>query len=238
MLELSVKYISFERKGWEFSQPFLFSVFFSKRHMNRILFIICSSLFWNLNSFAQEKEPDLKHLFNEFHVSVNHGIPLYPEDRTFFGTGFGAGKVFRAEKIVAFRSGLELQLFHCWQSNSDDPKPYSENIHSYFVDFSVPLALRINISHFFVEFGGNVGVGVGGRKHETVYSSSMGQAVMTVQKSRTGSGFWLGPAFGIGTLIPLNERMDLLIRPDVQLNWQIYNGMDLYGRLCIGVHLK
>nr|WP_294857973.1 hypothetical protein [uncultured Fluviicola sp.] len=180
----------------------------------------------------------MKHLFNEFHASVNHGIPLYTEDRTFFGTGLGAGKVFRAEKIVAFRSGLELQLFHCWQANDPSHFTNGSNIHSYFVDLSVPVIMRINISHFFVELGGNVGVGVGGRKQETTYSSSTGQTVMTVQKSRTGSGFWLGPAFGIGTLIPLNERLDLLIRPDVQLNWQIYGGMDLYGRLSVGIHLK
>ena len=206
--------------------------------MRILLFFI---LIGSLNGvIAQEKEQPLKNLFNEFHASVNHGIPLFMQDRTFFGVGLGANKVFRSDKIVAFRTGLELQLFHSWQANGDPSHfSYTENIHSYFLDLSVPLALRMNINHLFVEVGGNIGVGVGGQRRETYSSFPLGQpTVTTEQKTKTGSGFWLGPAVGIGTLISLNERLDLLIRPDVQLNWQIYDGLNLYARLCVGIHLK
>jgi hypothetical protein len=205
--------------------------------MKSLLFVI--ALILSKWSFGQEKKL-FKDYFNEFHVSVNHGIPLFPADRTFFGGGLGISHVFCADKIISFRTGLDFQLFHEWDEFGE-PAHYSsvKNIHYFFVDLSAPLMMRLNVSRFFVEFGANVGVGVGGRMRSTVSSYTPYQPTTTTeQKSRTGSGFWFGPALGIGTLIPLNEKLDLLVRPDIQLNWNIFEHMNLYGRLCVGIRLK
>ena len=87
-----------------------------------------------------------------------------------------------------------------------------------------------------------MGTGVVGWERYTNYSFPMGQpTVQTEQKQGWSSGFFLGSMAGIGGLIPLNERMDLLIRPDVGANFYFYSDdglIYLYGRLCIGIHLK
>lgn len=57
-------------------------------------------------SFAQEKEQPLKNLFNEYHISVNHGIG----DGS-FGGGVGVNHVFHPDKVVSFRTGLDFQFF-------------------------------------------------------------------------------------------------------------------------------
>lgn len=203
-----------------------------------LLVLICMQLF---PAFGQEKEPSLKNLFNEFHVSANHGIPLYSKNRSFFGAGLGANKVFRSEKIIAFRTGLEFQLFHTWD-DVGDPSHFSaiKNIHRTGIDLNVPIMLRINIQKMFIELGGNIGTGVVGWERYTNYSFPMGQpTVQTEQKQGWSSGFFLGSTAGMGGLIPLNEKMDLLIRPDVGANLYFYGGfLHLYGRLCIGIHLK
>ncbi|MNJ82984.1 hypothetical protein D3C87_03970 [compost metagenome] len=190
------------------------------------------------SSFSQEKEQKLKNLFNEFHVSVNHGIG---SGRTFFGAGLGANKVFRAEKIVAFRTGIEFQLFHTWD-DVGDPSHFSaiKNIHRNHIDFMVPVAMRINIQRMFIELGGNVGVGVVGWERFTYLSFPLGKpTVQTERKEGWTPGFSMGLMGGIGGLIPLNEKLDLLIRPDVGASVYFHGEfLNLYARLCIGIHLK
>ena len=149
--------------------------------------------------------------------------------------------VFVAYKIVYLRAGIDFQFFHAW-ADSEDPSHYSstKNIHYTYVDLTIPILMRINIRWVFIELGGSLGAGITGQKKATVTTYSDYQApVETIIKSSWNPGFSAGPVFGIGTRIPLNEKLDLLIRPDVGAS--IYfreEFLNLYGRLCVGIHLK
>ncbi|MNU98142.1 hypothetical protein D3C71_882460 [compost metagenome] len=202
------------------------------------------SLFSTLLLWSQdvgEKVPSLKNAFNEFHASVNHGIPLSSGMRTFFGAGLGANKVFRAEKTLAFRTGVEFQFFHML-GNSGDPAHYSSvsNVHYSYSDLTIPIVLRINIGMTFIELGGNLGLGVVGQKRYMQHTYSDNQTpVETEKKESSNQGFSAGPVFGIGMLIPMNEKLDLLIRPDVGASVYFREGFaNGYVRLCIGIRLK
>lgn len=205
---------------------------------SNILVLICMQLF---SAFGQEKEPSLKKLFNEFHVSANHGIPINSGIRTFFGAGLGANKVFRSEKMIAFRTGLDFQFFHTW-GNSGDPAHYSSisNVHYSYLDLTIPVVLRINIGMTFIELGGNLGLGILGQKRYTQHTSFDNQAsTEIIKKESLNQGFSVGPVFGVGVLIPMNEKLDLLIRPDVGASVYFKEEFtNVYARLCIGIHLK
>lgn len=187
-------------------------------------------------SFTQEKEQPLRNLFNEYHVSVNHGI-----GNGFFGGGLGANHVFNPDKIVSFRTGIDFQFFHVW-GNAADPSHYSstKDIRYSYVDLNVPIIMRINIKWMFMELGGNLGIGITGQQRATVTSySDYEPPVETEIKDSWNPGISLGPVFGIGTLIPLNEKLDLMIRPDVGASVYFQQEfVNLYGRLCVGLHLK
>ncbi|MGV3613489.1 MAG: hypothetical protein ACO1N0_21195 [Fluviicola sp.] len=199
-----------------------------------VLILLCDS------SFAQGKEQPLKNLFNEFHASVNHGIL---NERTFFGGGLGVSHVFRPDKIFAVRTGLDFQFFHAWSDQGEHPSHYSStrNIHYSYVDLTIPLIMRFNIRWVFIELGGNLGVGIAGQRRATTtnYSGFQQPSVTTTSHDSWNPGVSAGLFLGIGARIPLNEKLDLLIRPDVgscmAFNQEFGN---LYARLCIGIHLK
>lgn len=202
--------------------------------MRFLLFIVLIAFFNPV--FGQDKEQPLKNLFNEFHASVNH-----PLGNGFFGGGLGANHVFRPDKICSFRTGLDFQFFHVW-GNSADPSHYSstKDVRWAYADLTIPIVMRFNIKYVFIELGGNLGIGIAGQQTATVTTYSDYQpSVENKTKDSWNSGFSVGPVFGIGTLIPLNEKLDLLIRPDVGANVYFQKEfVNLYGRLCIGIHLK
>ncbi|MGV3613487.1 MAG: hypothetical protein ACO1N0_21185 [Fluviicola sp.] len=187
-------------------------------------------------AFAQEKEQPLKNLFNEFHASVNH-----PLGNGFLGGGLGANRIFRPDKVFSFRTGLDFQFFHVW-GNAADPSHYSstKDVRWAYADLIIPIVMRFNIKYVFIELGGNLGVGIAGQQRATVTDFSNYQSfVVTNTKDSWSSGFSIGPMFGVGTLIPLNEKMDLLIRPDIGASVHFRQEFsNFYARLCIGIHLK
>ncbi len=203
--------------------------------MRFLLFIVVMG--FSLSSFGQEKEQPLKNLFNEFHASVNHEL-----GKGFFGGGLAANHVFRPDKIVSFRTGLDFQFFHSWSDSENSHSYYSsvKDVHYSYVDLTIPIVLRINIRWVFIELGANLGVGIAGQRRATVTSYYDQQpSVVTTTKGSWNPGISVGPVLGIGARIPLNEKLDLLIRPDVGISMAFNQEFsNLYGRLCIGIHLK
>lgn len=204
-----------------------------------ILILFCSC------SFAQEKEQPLKNLFNEFHVSVNHGVL---NERTFFGGGLGASHVFRADRIVGARAGLELELFHIHAGNTNPP--YSDetrkNQHFYLTSLTFPINLRLSFGkkiRFLFELGGRGGFVVSRYSTADVLRTGPNYEAyfehVKTNKVAVGLGT-VGLNSGIGALIPLNEKLDLLVRPDFGVNLFFFDDprIHFYGRLCIGIHLK
>ncbi|MDR0803201.1 hypothetical protein [Fluviicola sp.] len=212
-----------------------------KSKINIKLWLIFGFTLMFLSSvFSQEKK---QKPVNEFHVSVNHGIPLSSLERTFFGVGLGVSHVFHSEKVAAFRTGLEFQFFHAWAGSLADHSHYSSssNVHYSYVDFTIPLLLRINISWAFIELGVCFGTNLFGQERATVTSYYDYQpSIQTTGKRAWNPGISAGPVAGIGILIPLNEKLDLLIRPDagVSAYFREEQYMNLYARLCVGIHLK
>lgn len=201
----------------------------------------------SVNGFSQEKEQKLKNLFNEFHVSVNHGLPFSSEERTFFGGGLGANHVFRADKIVGARTGLELDFFHFWERDAGPPESgqVKKNQHFYFTTISIPANLQLNFGRnirFSFEVGARLGiVAYMIYTADVLRTGSSYGPYGTFEYERTSKVFrsgFVGLNSGIGAKIPLNERMDLLIRPTIQINGYSIDMMKLYGQLQVGLHLK
>lgn len=189
---------------------------------------------FSISCFAQEKEQPLKNLFNEYHVSVNHGIG----DGS-FGGGLGVNHIFHPDKVISFRTGLDFQFFSN-QTYSTPPSHFGSPYDYYcsYVDLTIPLIMRINIKWVFIELGGNLVAGIAGQKRGilTYYSQPL---LETTTKDSWNPGFSVGPVLGIGARIPLNEKLDLLIRPDVGASISLDREFgNLYGRLCVGIHLK
>ncbi|TSJ45530.1 hypothetical protein [Fluviicola chungangensis] len=189
-----------------------------------LLFVLIGSLNF---TFGQEKEQPLKNLFNEYQISINHGAA---NPRTFFGGGLGAGHVFRSDKTVGSKVGLEADFFHFW--NGEITPPYSNeprrNQHYYSTNISVPFAFQLNFGtpiHFLIELGGRLGVNVHTQYSADVYqtaidSESFGK--FEYEKTTLSLGAFLGLNGGVGVIIPLNERCNLVLKPDVGLN--LYSG--------------
>lgn len=212
-----------------------------------LIFLLSSSI----SSFAQEnKKIQFKDYFNEFHASVNHGIPFGGYTRTFFGGGLGMSHVFRADKIVGARAGLELDMVHFWDKGgfSHVSEQTDLNQHFYLTALTIPLNLRINFgknTRFLFELGGRAGFVVSGYYMADVLKSEPGiepANLEHIKSPRAPVGFGtVGLNAGIGTLIPLNEKLDLLIRPDFGANLFFLDEatrINPYARLCVGIHLK
>ncbi|MDR0803202.1 hypothetical protein [Fluviicola sp.] len=215
-----------------------------------LCFFVCLPFF---SVFGQEKK--FKDYFNEFHVSLNHGVPFYllysglvPEERTFFGGGLGISHVFRADRVVGARAGLELECFHIWDRGGFPPEfDYAvKNRHFYLTNLTIPINLRLSFgrkTRFIFELGGRFGlilfpVVVADVGH---YSSDWEGEVFVREKRAGNVGLGIaGLNTGIGMNVPLNEKLDLLIRPDAGANLFSLEDtrINLYGRLCVGIHLK
>lgn len=214
--------------------------------MKQLFFFVLLLQF--LPAFCQEKERRPGVLINEYHVSANHGIPLYSDDRTFFGGGLGISHVFRPNRVVGARIGLEADFFHIWKGNTQPPESDKtrQNQHFYLTKVSLPVNLRITLgrkARFLIELGGRFGLIVSAYyTADVLQTGSDYETFFEHQKTAhgpVGLGFF-GLNSGIGTLIPLNEKLDLLIRPDVGANLYFRETADLnlYARLCIGIHIK
>lgn len=209
-----------------------------------VLFLVVS-----FSGFTQEKKKRFKDYFNEFHVSINHGVSLNANDQAFFGGGLGMSHVFREDRTVGARAGLELELFHVTDYNAGPPESDEarSNQHFYLTSLTIPLNLRINFGekkNIFLELGGRAGFVVFGYYTADVLqtganSESYSKHVKTF-KAPVGLGT-VGLNSGIGTTLSLNEKLDLVIRPDFGANlffFDYHNRIYLYGRLCVGIHLK
>ncbi len=190
--------------------------------MRFLIFIISILLFFS--SFGQEvKSQPLKNLFNEYQVSINHGVA---NPRTFFGAGLGASHIFRPDKVIGSRVGLEADFFHFW--NGEIAPPYSNeprrNQHYYSTNISVPFTLQLNFGNrtrFLFELGGRLGVNVHTQYSADVYQTAIGSesyGKFAYEKTILSLGAFLGLNAGIGVIIPLNEKCSLSFKPDVGLN--------------------
>ena len=213
--------------------------------MRSLLFI--GLLVLSFPGFTQEKKT-FKDYFNECHASVNHGIPFGGYTKTFFGGGLGMSHVFRADKIVGARAGLELDFFHFWDEGGFDHflEQTSVNQHFYLTTLTLPIHLRISFgkkTRFLFELGGRAGFVVLGHCIADVQQTGPNYETyferVKTYKASVGLGT-VGLTSGIGTLIPLNEKLDLIIRPDLGANLFFLNDIRInpYVRLCIGIHLR
>lgn len=202
---------------------------------------------FSLCALAQENKT-FKDYFNELHISINHGVSLNANERAFFGGGLGMSHVFRTDKVVGARTGLELDCFHVQIGNSSPPESDEtrQNQHFYITSLGLPINLRLSFgkrTRFLFELGGRFGLIVSGcytadvlrigPNYETYYER------VKTNKGPVGLGT-IGFNTGIGSLIPLNEKLALLIKPDFGANLFFFDnpGIHLYGRLCVGIHLK
>lgn len=204
---------------------------------------------WFLSiAFGQEKKLNFKDYFNEFYVSVNHGIPfLYDNEKAFFGGGLGMSHVFRADRVVGARAGLELDFFHFWNDQlAKEPISQSKyNQRFNLTNLSIPVNLQLNFgkkTRFLFEFGGRLGVLAHMNYSANVYTPGSKMSPYgtfeDVHIKRFAAGVFFGLNTGIGARIFLNEKLDLLIRPDLQANSYSLELIYLHARLCIGIHLK
>jgi len=214
--------------------------------MKKVLLIsfICSFQ----SVFAQERSLQFKDYFNEFHIAVNHGIPMSANKRSFFGGGLGISHVFRADKLVGARGGLELEFFHILGPDTYPPESADtrKNQHFYLTSLTIPLNIRFSFgkrTRFLFEFGGRGGFIVLGHYTADVLKTNPNQESYfehtKTNKAPLGLGT-VGLNSGFGVSVPLNEKLDLLVRPDVGANlyFMDQSKVQLYGRLCVGIHLK
>lgn len=214
--------------------------------MKVLLVTVLITLF---NSGLAQDKKQFKDYFNEFHVSVNHGIPMLGNSRTFFGGGLGMSHVFRADRTVGARAGLELECFHVTNYNVGPPESdkVRQNQHFYLTSLTLPLNLRISFGEkkrVFFELGGRLGFIVFGYYTADILQTGPNNESYFehVKTSKTPAGLGtVGLNSGIGTSILLNEKLDLVIHPDfganlffLEPNERIY----LFGRVCVGIHLK
>lgn len=168
----------------------------------------------------------------EFHGSVNYPIA----DQTFPGAGLGTNILFREEKLVNFKIGLEINYFHTWAETNYGAK-YGD--HHYGV-LSVPAMVRFTTGEKhkgFFEMGTYVGIGFG--QSETGYYS------FNQQYETYFPGVVITPAVGFGGRFSLSERIDLLLKPEFALTLTEFDLDDrlfetnyFYARFCVGIHLK
>lgn len=155
--------------------------------------------------------------------------------------------VFRADRTVGARAGLELDFFHFWDNGGFDHilEQTIINQHLYLTALSIPINLRINLGkrkNFHVELGGRLGFNLYSfYEADILHYDSNSQSSYFVHERNPGGpvGFaFAGVNSGIGYLIPLNEKLDFLIRPTLQMNIYDLDGLHVYTQLNLGIHLK
>lgn len=190
----------------------------------------------------------------EIHFSANHPLSTNPQDRTFYGGGFGANLVFRDAHVLSFKTGLETNFFHTWNKSAYVGKMASStNVHYNYWNLSIPVLLRLNVGQkvkFFMEAGVYLGIPLTGNATSTYYSYPMFpgdvKTVETRQEEYEGY-FSLTPAVSLGGIFPVSERMDLFLRTEFLFqknvsaqDWPIsnFNEKFYYVRLCLGVRIN
>lgn len=191
----------------------------------------------------------MKDLFNEYALSVNHGLGA---PKTFFGTGLGANHVFRPDRVIGSRIGLEVDFYHFLNAGVSGPdfNKYESrsNQHFHALNLSVPVALQFNFGHsvrYFFEMGAHLGINVYTRYSADVTHSNYNSPTI---KEHVNSKLILGPLFGlnagIGVRIPFNERLSFLIKPGIGA--QVYfeslsssgvSSGNAYAKLTLGILL-
>ena len=208
-----------------------------------LVFILVSFL---SGSFAQKGKHRFKEYFNEFHVSINHGIPWYGNNRTFFGGGMGMSHVFGSDRVVGARASLDLDFFHFWDNGGFDHflEQTILNQHLYMTSLSLPINLRINLGekkNWHIELGGRLGFNLYAFYEADILHSDSNNPPYFVHERHPGGpvgSVFAGANSGIGYRIPYNEKVDFLIRPTLQMNIYDLDRLHFYTQLNLGIHLK
>jgi hypothetical protein len=190
----------------------------------------------------------------ELHFSANHPLSSNPEDRTFYGGGFGANLVFRDNKPLSFKTGLEANFFHTWNKSVYLGHTSGEsNVHYNLWNLSIPVLLRLNVGQkakFFLEAGAYLGIPLAGSTTSTYHLDATypgGTNVNELRKEKVGGYFSVSPAVSLGGIFPVSERVDLLLKPELllQKNFGVYDGPGndfnerfVYIRLCLGIRIN
>ncbi|WP_341907746.1 hypothetical protein [Fluviicola taffensis] len=186
----------------------------------------------------------------EFHASVNHPISAKEGVRTFYGGGIGVNVIFKDTNRVSFKTGIELNYFHTWDAwlNSGNFSNQT-NIHYQYSVLSIPALVRFNFGNelnFLVEFGAYLGFSVGGEMRSDYFSNDpfSNESVNGFKHENYTPGLSITPAIGFGTRLPLSNRLELLLKPEIAFTKNENYGEDsfnkhyFYARFCAGIHLK
>lgn len=197
----------------------------------------------------------------ELHYSVNRPLG-HSETNTYYGGGIGANVLFRDTSVFNIKTGLEVNYFHTWDDGIYSSKMSSrKDLHYRYAVVAIPAFLRLTFGDrfkFFLEAGAYAGVCVAGKVRYTYtsYSSSPNDPTTTQEsKDSYNTGLSISPAIGLGTRLPLSERLDVFLKAEFAL---VIKSMRLSGntigsgyggdydfnyrykylRLCAGIHLK
>jgi hypothetical protein len=205
-------------------------------------------VFISLITQAQNRERDIPGW--EFHASVNHPISTKGGVRTFYGGGIGVNVIFKDTNRVSFKTGLELNYFHTWDSWLYSGHFSNQtNIHYQYAGLSIPALVRINFGNelnFLVEFGAYLGFSLGGemRSNYFSYDPFSSESSNGFKYEKYVPGLSITPAIGFGTRLPLSNRLELLLKPELAFVKNANYGEDsfnnhfFYARFCAGIHLK
>jgi|GEM_PF-4218815 len=202
-----------------------------------------------LCSFSQMCGQPLKDLFNEFHVSINHGVG---SERTFFGAGLGANHLFHPDRALGARIGLEADFYHfAYDGGSSPEHKYETRFNQHFnaVNVSVPVDLQVNFGYsvrYLFEMGFQLGMNIQTAYKADIYHHPMeAPATMEHIHSSISLGLLGGFNLGIGVRIPFNDAVSFLIKPSVGANAyfakvQANDGLasHAYAKLTLGILLQ
>lgn len=196
-----------------------------------ILFFLLSG-----SGFAQVDEQSLRNLFNEFHVSVNHGIG---SERNFFGAGFGVNHVFKADQVLGTRIGLQMDFYHFWNKGVSGPEfnKYESRYNQHFkaLNISVPVGLQVNFGYsvrYLFDLGAELGANAYTMYSADIHNSFNAPGVNEHINSKINLGAFLGFNLGAGVRIPFNDALSFLIKPGIGV--QAYLSGFKSGSLTIG----
>ena len=211
----------------------------------RILIIIL--VFISFAAVSQEKLKAIRGF--EFHASVNHPISAKEGVRTFYGGGIGVNVIFKDTNRVSFKTGVELNYFHTWDSWLYSGHFSNQtNIHYQYAILSIPAVVRFNMGDefkLFLELGAYLGISFGGDMRSTysTYDPLSNYSFNGVKHENYSSGLSFTPMIGFGARVPLSERIDLVLKPEFafmlnQENSESFNRHYFYARFCAGIHLN
>ena len=182
----------------------------------------------------------------EFHASAN--LPLN-QGGIYFGAGVGGNILFRENKIFNFKTGVECNFFHTWESSVFAGSMGSNtDVHYKYGVLSFPAIVRFSFGNeykLFIETGVYLGVGYGQMKYTYVSYSPYSSGSKSNRSEDYFPGLTITPTVGLGGRIPLSTRIDLLLKSEFALNITDFDFDDkafeswyIYPRFCAGIHLK